>query len=920
MSLLTQDTAASANALVVDDLKPDKAEHHLHRGRERSQNGEFRQALIHFSNGLRIDPAHAELYAERGDAYRLLGEPQQALADYDASLQLKPSALLPLMGRAAVACATGNFENARADASAALAISTRYPLAYRVRAAAAVELDDLQSALDDLTAALDIDPDDIEALHQRGQILAKFGEADRAVRDFSRVLDINPHHVGSLLHRAHARRSRGEYARAIRDYTDVLRLHPGNALAFTSRGLTHELNSDRDSALADHNEALRLEPENVQVYLNRAKLYRVKGDLVRARADLDEVLRRHSEHFAALYHRAKIALAQAQWQQALNDLDAVVTLKQDLGVAFASRAVIRDRLNQFEEALVDSSRAIELERTSATAHLARGLVYAHMRESARAIPDLTEAIRLDDQNPLAYQERTVAWALQGDHDRALADVNRLIDLEPGNAFAYAQRSMILHVRGEVQPALVDYARALQLDPCVLLSGWNQTLSDQLRNQSAIVLADAIDGLRSRRNFASAPAAPEWTIVVEKARSSAPPRAERSLPSSPVLRGRAAGGEGAEPAKNAAPLPGVTNPRTPALSPGVLDREKLENRQVKTASIPAAKPASATTPQSQALAETLTDAAAVPIKNGKTKGPARKPDPVAVVEDRIDQLQESSEFEEEVDLAIEALFADEQSAPGPPPASAAATATPIEFAKPATAPAPSPAPAAKSIDCPLCHHRLPPAETLSGGRFRCGNCNAVFFPGASPPPPATVTWPAPAKARPAKQAAKLSRDDDEADSTFLAKWKKPTPLAITGIVALVLLYFYFPTDLFGGPSRYAVHRAKGEATFDSKPIANASIIFYPIDPKTDDHPRPKATVGANGSFTLGTYSGDDGAPEGEYKVSIVWNAAPTPKEIQEDRYRPRNQLPAHYANPETSGLTARIAAGDNQLPAFVLKRK
>jgi hypothetical protein len=229
------------------------------------------------------------------------------------------------------------------------------------------------------------------------------------------------------------------------------------------------------------------------------------------------------------------------------------------------------------------------------------------------------------------------------------------------------------------------------------------------------------------------------------------------------------------------------------------------------------------------------------------------------------------------------------------------------------------PAPKPMRCPLCRHHLPPAETLSGGRFRCGNCHAVFFPGAAPTMPATFPASPSAPARPKKRTAKLSREDRDAVA-LLTKWKKPTPLAITGLVGLVILYCYFPTNLFGGPSHYTVHRAKGEATFEGKAIANASIILYPIDPKAEDHPRPKAVVGADGGFSLGTYSAVVGAPEVEYKVSIVWNAPPTPREIHEDRYRPRNQLPAIYANPETSGLRARIIAGDNQLPAFVLKKK
>jgi tetratricopeptide (TPR) repeat protein len=948
----------------VPDAAPPQAgiDAHVRRGIERLQNGDCRQAILHFTRGLQIDPTRADIYAQRGDAHRLLGDAQRALADYDLALERQPEGLVPLLGKAAALFELGDFENARSSASAALALSERQPLAFRTRAAAAIELGDLDAALEDLNAVLDLDPDDLESLQRRGQVLAKLDEPERAVRDFSRILDDDPHNVAALLHRAHARRSLEDYFRAIRDYSEVLRQHAGNALAYTSRGLCHELNGDRESALADYSQALALEPDNIQVYLNRAKLYRVLGDLALASADLDEVLQRQSDHFAALYHRGKIALANAQWEQANVDLDAVVALRPDLAIAHASRAVIRERANQFAEARADADQAILLDPASAVAHLVRGLISVHASDLDAALADLTEAIRLDDQIPLAYQERTLAWTLKGDNEKAFADVNSLIALEPGNAQAYAHRSMLYNLRGEVQPALVDYAHALQLDPRVFIVGWNQPLSEQARNQTAILLADAVDGLRFRRNYSSGPAALEWNIVVEKPRPAGrgdriekridesrpanPPEVKKPsppLPSPPVLRGRGAGGEGAEPAENAAPPQGATNPLTPSLSPEAPgEREKSANRPGKPALEAPPKPKAPPPERSSSAAATLKKVAVVdepafvaialddsepdqsdfesarpaPIERApavaatlKKASPVPRTDVIARVDEPTPTI---SAFAKNVDLAIEALLSDDIALEKTPPPAP----TPAKSVEPVK-PLPPRAANAAPIDCPLCRHRLPPAETLSGGRFRCGNCNAVFFPGTGLPPAASFPAAA-AKTRPVKLAAKSRRDDDEAP-TWAQKWKRPTPLAVTGVAALALLYWILPSNLFGNGSHYAVHSVKGEATFDGRPIPNASIILYPINPKADDHPRPKAVVGPSGTFTLGTYSADDGAPAGEYKVSIVWNAPPTPREIQEDRYKPRNQLPPRYANPETSGLTARIEAGDNTLPAFALRK-
>jgi hypothetical protein len=117
----------------------------------------------------------------------------------------------------------------------------------------------------------------------------------------------------------------------------------------------------------------------------------------------------------------------------------------------------------------------------------------------------------------------------------------------------------------------------------------------------------------------------------------------------------------------------------------------------------------------------------------------------------------------------------------------------------------------------------------------------------------------------------------------------------------------------GPSRVPVVPAKGQISYEGKPIANALVIFHPL--KADNNaPKPRAKVENDGSFVVETYDSKDGAPVGDYAVTVEWWL--TSGKGDEP---PTNRLPARFARPEASGVKVTIREGDNDIPAIQLKK-
>jgi hypothetical protein len=147
-----------------------------------------------------------------------------------------------------------------------------------------------------------------------------------------------------------------------------------------------------------------------------------------------------------------------------------------------------------------------------------------------------------------------------------------------------------------------------------------------------------------------------------------------------------------------------------------------------------------------------------------------------------------------------------------------------------------------------------------------------------------------------------------------QWQRHLAIAAGGTAALLLCLFVFRGQVFGSSDRLRVYPADGKVTYEGAPLANATLFLHPVGEKGPQFPRPRAVVGENGTFVLGTYRKDDGAAEGEYKVTVQWFG-----NTGSNGGTPTNLLPGRYSVPKTSDLTVRIAKGENHLPAIQLTR-
>jgi hypothetical protein len=120
----------------------------------------------------------------------------------------------------------------------------------------------------------------------------------------------------------------------------------------------------------------------------------------------------------------------------------------------------------------------------------------------------------------------------------------------------------------------------------------------------------------------------------------------------------------------------------------------------------------------------------------------------------------------------------------------------------------------------------------------------------------------------------------------------------------------------GPAKKTCYPVKGQLLVQGKPAEGALIIFRPAaeaKPEEWSAGFPRAHVASDGTFEVGTYDERDGAPAGDYVLSVSW-VMPNPLNEEAPGI---DKLAGRYADAATSKLTAKVEPRPTDLPAIRL---
>jgi len=139
-----------------------------------------------------------------------------------------------------------------------------------------------------------------------------------------------------------------------------------------------------------------------------------------------------------------------------------------------------------------------------------------------------------------------------------------------------------------------------------------------------------------------------------------------------------------------------------------------------------------------------------------------------------------------------------------------------------------------------------------------------------------------------------------------------PISVRGLLFAVALVILVGC---GGQDHPRCFPVRGQVLAGDRPLAEATVLLHPLFESAPVIPRPIARTDADGRFEISTFGTHDGAPPGEYAITVELRENRT---VGEEVIRDgRNLLPSRYSDARQSDLRCEVVAGNNDIPPLQL---
>lgn len=282
----------------------------IHAGKSNLVNNEYEQAIIKFSEYLKVFGYSSEAYYWRAHALLQMDRIDDAIIDLNLVLDRDPkdSRAMDAMGYAYNQ--KGNYLTAIKWFNKAIEENNKNAIIYNNRGMSFYYLGKYSNAFYDFDKAVLLDSTFAEAYSNRGsarynhQDIKKASQLDleRAENDYTIAIEYDPLLISAYRNRGLVRYEMEKYKESFVDFQKAIYLDPNDPLIYYHMANLMLAKKQYDDAITYFNESLKLNHDQIDILYERANTYEIIQNYPLARYDYEVIIQLKHDELAKCYY------------------------------------------------------------------------------------------------------------------------------------------------------------------------------------------------------------------------------------------------------------------------------------------------------------------------------------------------------------------------------------------------------------------------------------------------------------------------------------------------------------------------------------------------------------------------------------------------------------------------------------------
>ena len=438
---------------------------YLESGIRYETEGKNQEAIIQFSNALKVDHNYADAHYELAKTYIRMGTTIGGYQELLRTVDLSPNNLKARIDLGSILLAGGLPDKAQEQANAVLAIDSHDPDAYGLMAGIAARRGDRAEALKNIQQALTLDPNRGSFHTQLAMIEGSDpqGGAAQAESELRRSVALDSSDPTSYMMLASVLEKKGDKAGAIEQYNSAIKTAPANLQARAGLAGLYLRTNDKDKAVQTLRQTAEDLPDDAEGATMLENYYLHTNQPEAALSSYADLTGKYPKSFPIKLAYARLLGANHDFAKAqgvideLNKVHAKDPQVQELSATLLANA------GKVNEAYSLLQAGVKASPNDAGLQMAMGRVAAMKGDMSLAQTSFGEAVRLQPRNMAAQQSLAEVATRRGDMNLLGQVADHTIETTPGYPNAYLWRGSVEANAKDYNKAEGDFQTALKLD-------------------------------------------------------------------------------------------------------------------------------------------------------------------------------------------------------------------------------------------------------------------------------------------------------------------------------------------------------------------------------------------------------------------------------------------------------------------------